>query len=770
MRSRYPSVVLAAALLLCCAVPLCLAQGSVEDYKRAEQFLPGNLRHHLYVADVVPHWVGKTSRFWYRKSGLNGVEFLLVDPAQSATGPAFDHARIAAALSKEAKRAYTANELPFDSFEFSDDMKSIRFKVESDSWSCDLEKYECKAKHEPGDDPYEEASPDKQWVAFVKDYNLFVRYIATGESVQLTRDGEAGWVYASEIASLRPMVAQGTQELKQSAAVFWSPDSSKLVTYRMDTRNAGRFTNVQFVPPDQLRPRAFSVVYPLPGEALPKAEPIVFDVRSGRRTDVKTPPIEMQFQGGPDFEWFPDSKSFYYRAEDRGEKAIEVRVVNPETGEQKTLIHEAAKNYVDPGETWIHFLHDSGELVWSSERDGWNHLYLYNQKTGELKNQITQGEWVVRQIVDVDEKARRVYFLAGGREKNEDPYQTHLYSAGLDGKNLTLLTPENATHVTAASPDHLYFVDNASRPDLPAQSLLRNLKDGSQVRVLETTELSELAKTGWKYPEPFHGKAKDGTTDLYGLIWRPSNFDTAKKYPIVELVYTGPQGFFVPKTFGHTLRVAQQSIAELGFIAVMIDGRGTTGRSRAFHEFSYRNLGGSFEDHLEMIKQMAAKYPYMDVGRVGIYGTSAGGYGSAHAILAFPDFYKVCVSISGDHDARLDKAWWNELYQGYPLGPDYAEQSNVTMADRLKGHLLLVHGDIDDNVHVVETMRFADALMKANKNFDMLIVPNMYHGEGGNPYLVRRRWDYFVQNLLGATPPEGFQVHEDREPPPSRVR
>ena len=476
-------------------MPYGQAQGTAEDYKRAEQFLPGNLRHHLYVADVVPHWIGKTSRFWYRKSGLSGVEFLLVDPTQTATSPAFDHARIAAALSKESKQAYTATELPFDSFEFSDDMKSIHFKVESGAWSCDLEKYECKAKHEPGDELYEEASPDKQWVAFIKDYNLFVRYIPTGESVQLTRDGEAGWAYASEIASLRPMVTQGTQDLKQSAAVFWSPDSSTLVTYRMDTRNAGRFTNVQFVPPDQLRPRAFSVVYPLPGEALPKAEPIVFDVRSGKRTDVKTPPIEMQFQGGPEFEWFPDSKSFYYRAEDRGEKAIEVRVVNPETGEQKTLIREAAKNYVDPGETWIHFLHDSGEFVWSSERDGWNHLYLYNQKTGELKNQITQGEWVVRQIVDVDEKARRIYFLAGGREKNEDPYQTHLYSAGLDGKNLTLLTPENATHITAASPDHLYFVDNASRPDLPAESALRNLKDGSQVRVLEKTDPSEVAKS-----------------------------------------------------------------------------------------------------------------------------------------------------------------------------------------------------------------------------------------------------------------------------------
>ena len=236
------------------------------------------------------------------------------------------------------------------------------------------------------------------------------------------------------------------------------------------------------------------------------------------------------------------------------------------------------------------------------------------------------------------------------------------------------------------------------------------------------------------------------------------------------MVYTGPQGFFVPKTFGGGLRIQQQAIAELGFVTVMIDGRGTTGRSRAFHEYSYHNLGGSFEDHVLMIKQMAAQYPYMDVDRVGIYGTSAGGYGSAHAMLTFPDFYKVGVSISGDHDARLDKAWWNELYQGYPLGPDYSAQSNVTIADRLKGHLLLVHGDIDDNVHVVETMRFADALMKANKNFDMLIVPNMYHGEGGNLYLVRRRWDYFVQNLLGVTPPPGYEIHEDRENLPRRQR
>jgi len=752
-------------LSLCLLIPIGhgVAQGTREDYQRAEQFLPGNLRHRAYVADVMPHWIAKKNRFWYRKAGTKATEFILVDAEQNSQGPAFDHARLAASLGKPLKHEISATELPFDSIEFSEDRKSLSFQIDGAPWSCQLENYECKKGPEPVAGQYEEASPNKEWVAYVKDHDLYVRYVATGEVVRLTRDGEDSWEYATEIPSLRPMVSQGTQEVKQRPAVFWSPDSSKLVTYRMDTRNAGRFTNLQFVPPGQLRPKAYSVVYPLPGEVLPKAEPIIFELQSGKRIDVKTAPLEIQFQGGPGFDWYPDSKAFSYEVWERGEKSIELREVDASTGEQRTVIREKAERYVDPGETFFRVLHETGDVLSTSEQDGWNHLYLSNYKTGELRAQLTQGPWVVRQIAEVDEKARRIYFLANGREKEEDPYQTHLYAVGFDGKGLSLLTPENANHTVNFSADRTYFVDNSSRPDLPAQSVLRRTKDGSQVRVLEQADISELQKAGWKFPEPFRGKAKDGTADLYGLIWKPSNFDPNKKYPVVEMVYTGPQGFFVPKTFGAALRNPEQQIAELGFIGVMVDGRGTTGRPRAFHEFSYHNLGGAFEDHVEMIKQMAAKFSYMDVERVGIYGTSAGGYGAAHAILAFPDFYKVAVSISGDHDARLDKAWWNELYQGYPVGPDYAEQSNVTMADHLKGHLLIEHGDIDDNVHVVETMRFADALIKANKNFDMLIVPNMYHGEGGNPYLIRRRWDYFVQHLLGVTPPADFAIHEDRE-------
>jgi dipeptidyl-peptidase-4 len=766
---HHPRII--AVLLLSLALPAAFAQGTLEDYQRAERFLPGNVRHLVYVADVTPQWIEKTNRFWYRRVGvkvgsgigINESEFVLVDAEQNTSAPAFDHERLATALSKAAKQEYSATALPFSEIEFVDGGKSVRFSVDSAQWTCPLATYECHREQPHPETANEVLSPNKRWAAYVKEYNLYLRDVSTGTVLQLTHDGVAGWDYATPLPSLRVMVDQGTEEVKQPAAVFWSPDSSKLVTYRIDSRNSGRFTSLQFVPPDQLRPRAFTYVYPLPGEVLAKAEPIIFDIQSGKRIDVQSALLELPFQDGPGFDWFADSKSFHYDDDARGFRAKELRLVDASTGEQKVLVREQADSYVDPGETFYRFVEATGEIVWSSERDGWNHLYIYNRKTGQLENQITQGSWVVRGIEHIDEKNRRVYFMANGREKGEDPYQPHLYSVGFDGKGLQLLSPENANHSVSVSPDGTFFVDNYSRPDLPGEAVLRRTKDGSEVRVLEKTDASELLETGWKFAEPFQGKAADGTTDLYGLIWRPSNFDAAKKYPIIEFVYTGPQGFFVPKSFARTLGL--QSMAELGFVVVMVDGRGTIGRSRAFHQFSYRNLGGSFEDHVAMIKQMAARYPYMDATQVGIFGTSAGGYGAAHAMLAFPEFYKVGVSTSGDHDARLDKAWWNEAYQGYPVQDDYAAQSNVTMAGRLEGHLLLEHGDIDDNVHPAETLRFVDALMKANKNFDMLFVPNMFHGESGEHalYLERRRWDYFVQYLLGVTPPANFEIKEDRD-------
>ena len=791
MRSSHRLCLLLTAILLIAAIPAA-AQGTLEDYQRAQSFLPGNLRHKVFMGDVAPNWIEKTNRFWYRSTSAKGTEFLLVDAAQNTSAPAFDHARLAEALSTASHRTYQATELPFDTFDFVEDGKAIRFDVDDSTWTCRLASYECKATRnangamggpgapaqgiggaQPGADVYENRSPNKRWAAYTKDHNLYVRDTVTGAVLQLTRDGVPGYDYAAAIPELRSLITEGVEkgeDVRERPDLFWSPDSTKLVTFRIDSRNSGRFTTLQFVPPDQLRPKPYDYVYPLPGESLPRAEIMVFDVLSGKRVDVKTDPLEIPFQGGPGFfDWLPDNKNFSYEHGTRGNKETELRVVNAETGEQKVLINEEGTLYVDPGEHFVRNIPDNGGFIWSSERDGWNHLYLYNDK-GQLQNQVTKGPWVVRQIEYVDAKGHQIYFLANGREKGEDPYETHLYRVNFDGSGLQLLTPEDANHTVEFSPTNEYFVDNFSRPDLPGQSVLRRAKDGSEVRTLEKADVSALVAMGWKAPEPFAGKATDGKTDLYGLIWRPLNLDTSKKYPIIEQVYTGPQGFFTPKSFAASMRL--QSMAELGFVIVMVDGRGTTGRSRAFHEYSYHNLGGSFEDHMTMIKEMAAKYPFMDIDRVGIFGTSAGGYGSAHAILQFPDFYKVCVSTSGDHDPRLDKAWWNEQYQGYPVGEDYAEQSNTSMASKLKGHLLLIHGDIDDNVNPVETMRLADALMTANKKFDMLYVPNMFHGDSGPhaSYVSLRRWDYFVQYLLGVTPPADFEIHEERGQIPARFR
>jgi len=773
-------------------LPLCAkAQGTLADYQRAEKFLGGNARKLFSPGDVNANWIGRSDRFWYSTTGPDGMQFVLVDAAKNTSGPAFDQSRLAASLSRASGQTYQADNLPFATFDFTEDGKAIRFDADANQWTCQLSDYQCQRTGQAEGAPaaaaagiglpevpvspqaYESRSPDGRWSVFVKHHNLFARDNSTGTVMQLTRDGIPGDDYATPLPDLRVLVTQEVskgEDVKERPAIFWSPDSSKFVTYRADSRGAGRFTSLQFVPPDQIRPRAYNYVYPLPGEALPKAQIMVFDVLTGKRVDVKTDPLDIPFQGGPgSFDWFPDGKSFSYEHGTRGNKETELRVVDAATGDQKVLISEQNGLYIDPGEHFVRIIPDNGGILWSSERDGWNHLYLYSDN-GELQNQVTKGPWVVRQISYVDAKNHAVYFLAMGREKGEDPYLTHLYRVNFDGSGLELLTPGNENHTVDVSPDGQYFVDSFSRVDDVGGAILRRMKDGSQVRELKKGDVSGLTSMGWKYPVPFEGKATDGKTELYGVIVRPANFDASKKYPIVEQIYTGPQGFFAPKSFSAAFRL--QSMAELGFVVVMVDGRGTTGRSRAFHEFSYHNLGGAFADHVAMIKQMAEKYPYMDISRVGIYGTSAGGYGSAHAFLTFPDFYKVCVSTSGDHDARLDKAWWNEQYQGYPVGKDYVEQSNFTAAKNLKGHLLLMHGDIDDNVNPVETMRLVDALMTANKHFDMLFVPNMFHGDSGPHalYVSRRRWDYFVQYLLGVTPPENFEIHEVRYPAAPRRR
>ncbi len=479
------------------------------------------------------NWIEKTSTFWYRRVGQTQTEFILVDAERNTSAPAFDHSRLAAGLSRAAKRAYDPSRLPFDSFEFVQSGKAIRLKTGDGLWICDVANYECRSS--PPENPNEALSPNKQWSAYVKDHNLYMRNVSTGQAQPLTQDGVSGWDYATPLPSLRVLVEQGTENPRQAPAVFWSPDSSKLISYRIDSRNAGRFTSLQFVPPDQLRPRPFTYVYPLPGEVLPTAVPIVFDVQTGSRTDVKTLPLELPFQDGPEFQWLPDSKSIFYDYDQRGFKTREFRVINAETGEQRVVISDHSDRYVDPGETSFRLAPGAARIFWTSERDGWNQLYAASLKTGELENQLTHGPWVVREISYVDEVHRVVYFLASGREKNEDPYLEHLYKVGFDGSGLTLLTPENAEHAVSVSPDGSFFVDNYSRVDLPGQSVLRRSKDGSEVRVLEKSDATALLASGWKFPEAFQGKAAGGTTAPHGLVLRPSNLDPSKQYSRLQM-------------------------------------------------------------------------------------------------------------------------------------------------------------------------------------------------------------------------------------------
>jgi dipeptidyl-peptidase 4 len=762
---------------------LASAQGTREDYARAERFLNDEIKKVAFDGQVEPHWIDRTDRFWYLNDGPDGKTFMVADAAQATRAPAFDHQRLARALTRASGTTYSARELPFSSIRFTHD--AIAFSVAKTAYSCDLTTYTCATTKDLIEDEDDEArigpprqpdptelprterpSPDRKRLAFVRDHNLWVRVAATGEEIQLSKDGEHFFDYATPLPSPTIMVAQGTEDVVQAPAVFWSPDSNRIATYVMDQRNFPRLTITQSAPPDQFRPKYFSYAYPLPVDwILPTAKLVVFDIPHRKEIVVGAKPLVQLYYGGPTVEWFSDSRRLQYREIDRGYTGVRINEVDTNTGATRAVVDEKGSPdfLIDTSILVTRAINDGRERIWSSERDGWNHFYLYDTQKGTVENQITKGDWVIRAINYVDEKARALYFTAGGREAGRDPYLRFVYRTNLDGTGLTLLTSENADHAVSFSPDGKYFVDVFSRVDLPTASVIRSAHDGRIVMPLEKADVGKLTAMGWKFPEPFKAKAADGQTDLYGIIWRPTKFDPAKKYPVVENIYTGPQGAFVPKTFA-AYHNQQQAIAELGFISVFVDGRGTALRSRAFRAFAYHNLGfgAGGDDHITVFKQMAAKYPYMDLSRVGVWGHSAGGYDSTHAILTHPEFYKVAVSSAGCHDNRMDKATWNEQWMGWPVDKNYEEVSNYTLAPRLRGKLFLAHGDVDENVPMPATIKLVDALVKSNRDFDFLIMPNRPHGFGNDPYFVRRRWDYFVKNLLGVNPPSDFQIGQPR--------
>lgn len=722
-----------------------LGQGTASDYERAEN-LQKDLRNKVFKAKVEPHWFAGNTKFWYRNDLAEGKrEFFLVDAEQGTREAAFDHARLAPLLSKATGKEVEKDKLPLSEIEFLNDGNTFRFRARNKRWEYNLADDTLHPDERPvaakkpvrrrtssrrGARFPQKNSPDGAWTARVKDHNLYIRKNASGKEFTLTTDGSAEHYYENR--------------------VYWSPDSQKIVALR---RQAGEEHIVHFVessPKDQLQPKLHSHSYRKPGDRIPHTKPCLFDIASRKEIPIDDALFDNPWQL-KDIRWEKDSRRFTFLHNQRGHQVLRIVGVNVEDGKARAIINETSKTFIDYAyKQFTHYLDDTKEIIWMSERDGWNHLYLYDSQSGKVKNQITKGEWVVRGVDRVDDRNQQIWFRASGIDPDQDPYYIHHCRINFDGSNLVRLTEGNGTHAITFSPDKLHLIDTYSRVDLPPVTELRRSSDGKLVCNLEQADVSKLMKTDWKFPERFVAKARDGNTDIHGVIFRPTNYDPKNKYPVIEKIYAGPHGSFVPKpfrTYYDTL-----PLAELGFIVVQIDGMGTSNRSKAFHDVCWKNLGDSgFPDRILWIQAAAKKYPYMDISRVGIYGGSAGGQSSTRAMLAHGDFYKAAVSDCGCHDNRMDKIWWNELWMGWPIGPHYADQSNVTNAHKLQGNLFLIVGEMDRNVDPASTMQVVNALIKADKDFDLLVVPGGGHGIGGR-YGIRRRRDFFVRHLLGVEP------------------
>jgi dipeptidyl aminopeptidase/acylaminoacyl peptidase len=604
-------------------------------------------------------------------------------------------------------------------------------------------------------------SPDGAWRAFVRDGNLFVVATADGRERQLTTDGSREAPYATPLLDPKTMIAQGTATPVVAPWLNWSPDSRRIATFQLSLKGARRLAVVQSTPPDGAQPRVFEYVYPLPGDTqVPLATGLFFDVDTGKRTDIALAPEPVLYYFGPEFQWSADSKAVFQRITERGYKALQLYRIDATTGAATLLTEDRSDTYVD---YWSHFwsYDDKGDaLYWTADKTGYQQLYAIEAHTG-ARRQLTSGDWVVSSVAGVDDAAGKLLVIGTGREPGRDPYLRHLYAVPRKGGVPKLLTPEPLDHDVSVSPDGRYFVDNLSLINVPTRSVLRRSSDGRIVRELGGADISAFLAAGYRLPEPFEALAADGRTRIYGAVFKPADFDPAKRYPVIEEIYAGPQIVAnSPKSFEvATQQRFIQGYAQLGAIGVTIDGRGTAGRSRAFQQPAYQNVHAvGLDDHIAGIRAIAAKSPWMDLSRVGIYGFSAGGYDVVRAMTERPDFYKVGLTGCGVQDNRLDKAWWNEQWMGSELGPVYEANSNITWAPKLTGKLMIVHGELDENVPLANALRLVDALSRANKDFELLILPNIYHPVMATPYFYRRSWDFFVRELLGKTPPPAYQM------------
>ncbi|HET6766411.1 MAG TPA: DPP IV N-terminal domain-containing protein [Chitinophagaceae bacterium] len=750
-----------------------------KDYQNAENMLGYNTQKYVDRANVSPNWL-TGDKFWYRVLTPTGSEFILVDPEKGTKTAAFDHEKLAKVLSSATGRSYTASMLPFQSISYSPDGKTILFNADKKLW-----KYELASGSITGDTAsnantqrgqggfrgrsIEVLSPDKTKAVFIKDHNLWIRDTKTNEQRPLTTDGIKDFGYATDNAGWRG---------SDAAIVRWSPDSKKIATFRQDQRNVGEMylttTNVG-------HPTLKTWKYPLPGDKdIPMIHRCVINVDEPRIIMLNIPPDphrgslsdDISSSGTfDDIDWNPNGSEHAFLSTSRDHKRSRMRIANALTGEVRDVFEEVVATQYESGQGAINwrYLPKTKEFIWYSERDDWGHLYLYDATTGKLKNQITKGNWVVTRLIKVDEKNRQLYFMACGTQP-ENPYFAQFYKIGFDGKNLTLLSPGAGTHNINLSPSENYFIDSYSKPDVPSVTVLREI-NGKQIAELEKTDISRLKAAGWKPPTPFSVKSHDGKDDIYGIMFTPTNLDPKRKYPVIDYIYPGPQGGSVGSWGFSAARSDHQALAELGFVVVLIEGTGNPDRSKSFHDKYWPDMStNTLPDQIAGLRQLAQRYSYIDTTKVGIWGHSGGGFATAAAMFRYSDFFKVGISESGNHDNRNYEDDWGERYIGLlTKGPDgkdnYEAQANQTYAKNLKGKLMLAHGLMDNNVPPYNTYLVIEALTKANKDYDLVVFPNATHGFGTySPYMMRRRWDYFVKNLLGKEPPPNYQLETKTDP------
>ncbi len=743
---------------------------TIQEYERAERLLATATAPLVTGTAGAPVWIGNSSRFIYRATGPDGTGgFWRVDPDARSRVPAFDHARLAAALAGATGSTIAADRLPLNNFQITADGAALSALVNQRPVRCDLQAYLCTGEPPPSAPsipPSSRLSPDGAWALFRRDHNLWAHEVATGRQLPLTTDGIEDFGYATNNAGWTH---------NDTPVLAFSPDGRRVATFQHDGRGVG---SMYLVTTNVGTPVLEEWKYPLPVDSVIfRVSRVIVDLPEPgsdappRIVRFRMPPDQHRSTGSDhiacagaicDLQWAEDGSEVYFISSSRDHRDAWLRIADANTGAIREVLHERSETQIGgashPEDLW-RILPETDEFIWWSDRDDWTHLYLYDLRTGELKNRITTGSGNVTGIVKLDRERREIWFTAVGREADRDPYHTHLYRVGFDGSDLRLLTPANGNHSVRLSPDGRYVIDTWSTFEKPPVTEIRD-RDGQLVQTLETADISLLLETGWRPPIPFTVKARDGVTDIYGVMTVPTNLDQDQKYPIVNRIYPGPQSGSVGSRSFSPSRSDDQALADLGFIVVSIDGMGTPNRSKAFRDYYYGRLGdNTIPDQVAGMKQLAERFPFIDIERAGIWGHSGGGFATAAAMFRAPEFFKVGIAESGNHDNRNYEDDWGERYQGL-LVPDgtgsdnYASEATQTYAANLRGRLFLIHGMMDSNVPPYNTLLVADALMKAGKSFDMLMLPHARHGYGADgPYVMRRRWDYFIEHLRGEVPP-----------------